>query len=350
MRVVVLHNAESGHAAGEAKDAAAVVAVQACAQAATAALRERGHDAALLPAPEEPGALLAAIRAARPDALFNLVESYRGEAALEPAVAGLLELSGVPFTGNRALACALCLRKPIAKALLTAAGVPVAEGFVVEPAIAATAGAAARSRVTAQLAEFAARVPFPWIAKPAAEDASHGIDAGSVVFDLAAARARIELLVARWRQPALVERFVAGQELNVALLGPAAAPIVLPLRAIDFARFPAGRPALVTYEAKWVEGSPDWNGTHVVDAVLPEAVAARVREVAVRAWSALGLTGYGRVDLRLDAAQQPVVLEVNPNPDLSPDAGYALAWGRTGASHAELIERILALAHAGPAP
>lgn len=347
MRVVVLHNAEEALASGAAQDALAVVSVQACARAIAAALEAQGHTVETLAAPEQPAALLAALERARPDALFNLVESYRGDAALEPAVGALLELTGVPFTGNRSLACALALRKPLAKALLAAAGVPVAEGLVVGPAAGAddTVDAVADA---AALAALARRVAFPWIVKPAREDASHGISAASVVDDVAAAHARARFVVETYRQPALVERFIAGRELNVALIGPAAAPQLLPIAEIDFAKFPAGRRRLVTYESKWVEGSADWNGTNVVDATLAPAVARRVEEVARAAWRTLEFSGYGRIDLRLDAHDEPVVLEANPNPDLSPDAGFARAWGRTGASYEQLVARLLALARAGP--
>lgn len=341
MRVVVLHNAEEALASGAAQDALAVVSVQACARAIAAALEAQGHLVETLAAPEQPAALLAALERARPDALFNLVESYRGEAALEPAVGALLELTGVPFTGNRSLACALALRKPLAKALLAAAGVPVAEGLVVEGDDTVDAAAAA-------LDALARHVAFPWIVKPAREDASHGISAASVVDDVAAAHARARFVVETYRQPALVERFIAGRELNVALIGPAAAPQLLPIAEIDFAKFPAGRRRLVTYESKWVEGSADWNGTNVVDATLAPAVARRVEEVARAAWRTLEFSGYGRIDLRLDAHDEPVVLEANPNPDLSPDAGFARAWGRTGASYEQLVARLLALARAGP--
>jgi D-alanine-D-alanine ligase len=344
MRVVVLHNAEASLERGEARDALAVTAVQSCARAVAAGLRSRGHEVATQGAPEDPVALLESLHAAAPDAIFNLVESYRGVSALEPAVVALLELSGIPFTGNRSLASTLALRKPIAKALLQAAGVPVPPGVVVAEAAAREDGGATTLRA------LAASVPPPWIVKPAEEDASHGIDSASVVTDVASAAARVALVAERWRQPVVVERFIPGRELNVALLGPHAAPTVLPLRAIDFSRLPPGLPPLVTYASKWVEGSVDWNGTEVVDADLPEAAASRVREAATRAWTALALTGYGRVDLRLAGDGTPVVLEANPNPDLSPDAGFALAWGRTGSTHAELLERILHLARPGPSP
>lgn len=343
MRVVVLHNAEEALASGAAEEALAVVSVQACARAIAAALEAQGHHVETLAAPEQPAALLAALERARPDALFNLVESYRGEAALEPAVGALLELTGVPFTGNRSLACALALRKPLAKALLAAAGVPVAEGIVV-----GREGEADDATDAAALAALARRVAFPWIVKPAREDASHGISAASVVDDVAAAHARARFVVETYRQPALVERFIAGRELNVALIGPADAPQLLPIAEIDFAKFPEGRRPLVTYESKWVEGSPDWNGTNVVDATLAPAVARRVEAVARAAWRTLEFSGYGRIDLRLDAHDAPVVLEANPNPDLSPDAGFARAWGRTGASYEQLVARLLALARPGP--
>lgn len=334
-RVIVLHNADEHLVAGGEREGAAVVAVQACARAVAEALASLGHEPLVLAAAEEPARLLHDLAQARADVLFNLVESYRGESALEPAACALLELSGVPFTGNGALTHALALRKPLAKALLEAHGVAVPAGLVLE-------------RGDEPLHALLARAPFPWIVKPSREDASHGIDETSVVHDEAAARARARDVIARWRQPALVERFVEGREINVALIGPAHAPELLPPAEIDFRRLPAGRPRLVTYAAKWIEGSPDWNGADVVDAALAPAVETAVRAAALAAWRALGLRGYARVDLRLDAGSRPFVLEANPNPDLSPDAGFARAWGRTGRTYGQLVDRILSLAWTGP--
>src|SRR5262245_42685875 len=269
MRVAVLFNDDGALAHGQERDGVAVAAVAGCAEAVERALRERGHDAIRLAAPAEPGALLAALREARPDAVFNLVESLRGDATLEAAVVALLELSGLPFTGSGALACALALRKPLAKALLAARGVPVAPGVVVE-----TGGEPLDDW---HAAAGARRVPFPWIVKPSREDASHGIANESVVHDEAAARARARFVIERYRQPALIERFIEGRELNVALIGSADDPELLPVAEIDFAPAPAGRPRLVTYDAKWVEGSDDWNGAPVKDAALAPQQAERVR-------------------------------------------------------------------------
>jgi D-alanine-D-alanine ligase len=344
MRVAVLFNDDGALAHGEEKDALAVAAVTACADSVARALRGRGHDVVAIAAPEEPGELLAALRAARPDAVFNLVESLRGDATLEASVVALLELSAIPFTGNGALACALSLRKPLAKALLAASGVPVAPGCVLETG--------EEPLPDPRAADPALRCPFPWIVKPAREDASHGISKESVVSDAAAARARARFVIERYRQPALVERFVEGRELNVGMIGPADAPELLPVAEIDFTAFPAGRPRLVTYESKWVEGSDDWNGTPVKDAELAPPLAARIAAVARAAWRALGLRSYGRVDLRLHESEGPFVLEVNPNPDVSPDAGFARAWGRRGGaerSYDDLVATILRHARAGVA-
>jgi D-alanine-D-alanine ligase len=362
VRVTVLFNDDTELAHGAASDAAAVVAVQACARAVEQALVRLGHEARLVAAPSRLDALRPTLARVRPDVVFNLVESLNGDATLEAAVVAELERGGVPFTGNRSHACAVALRKPLAKERLAAAGVRVADGIVVEPSRGAdrTGGAAAIGRA---LAEFARAVAFPWIVKPSREDASHGVTRESVVRDLSAAAARVDFVLERYAQPALVERFVEGRELNVALvervdsegpssdvgMGDADGPEVLPLAEIDFSRFAAGRPRLVTYDGKWVEGSEDWNATVVKDAELAAPLAARVAAIAIAGWRALQFRGYGRVDLRLDEANgfAPVVLELNPNPDLSPDAGFARAWSRTGRTYDELVARLLALARPG---
>lgn len=331
MRVVILFNVDGTLAAGTPADAKAVAAVAGNAEEARAACRLGGHDAVLLPAPEDPELLCAALRSARPEVVLNLCESLRGDARLEAAVAALLELMGVPFTGSRSKALALALDKPLAKAVLRAADVPTPAARVLRTADEALTGLA-----------------FPVIVKPSHEDASHGIGLASVCADAAAARARAAFVIERYRQPALAEEFVEGREINVSLLQDGAKVRALPLAEIDFTRFPAGQPHVVTYEAKWVESSPEYQGTPVVAArEFGQGVEARIVEVALAAWDALGLSGYGRVDLRLCPRRGPLVLEVNPNPDLSQDAGFARAAARGGIEYPALIERILREARRG---
>src|SRR5262249_39144144 len=152
-------------------------------------------------------------------------------------------------------------------------------------------------------------------------------------------------LMAEYHQPVLAERYVEGRELNVTLIGNGAELRVLPLHEIDFAAMPADRPRIVSYAAKWEEDHVDYAGTKPVplrDA--SPALVPPVEQVARAAWDALGLRDYGRIDLRVDAAG-PWVIDVNPNPDISPDAGVTRAARIAGMSYPELIAHIADVAH-----
>ena len=147
----------------------------------------------------------------------------------------------------------------------------------------------------------------------------------------------VEAVVTTFRQPALVEQFIDGRELNVALLGHPT-PRVLPLSEIDFAALPAGVPRIVSYDAKWTTGSVDDLGTvPVMHPQLPSAVAARVRRAAAEAFRAVGVRDYGRVDVRLAVTGVPYVVDVNPNCDLSPHAGMARAAAAVGIDYDDLV-------------
>jgi D-alanine-D-alanine ligase len=187
----------------------------------------------------------------------------------------------------------------------------------------------------------------PWIVKPVREDASHGIDARSVVHGEAALRSRAGRVIARYGQPALVEEFVDGREFNVGVLGEGDEIETLPLSEIDFSEFPAGKPRIITFRAKWVEESAEWAGARVVPATdLPAELASQLADTAVAAYRALGLRDYGRVDLRWSERHGPIVVDVNPNPDLAQECGLARAAARKGMSYVDLIGRILECASA----
>ena len=325
MRVAILYNVDGNLAAGTPADDLAVTAVVTMAREVAAACTSLGFTAIAMPAPEDPELICAALRSAKPDVVLNLCESLRGDARLESAVAGLLELVGIPFTGSGSKALALALDKPLAKAVMRDAGVPT-------PA----------SRVLRSPGDDFEGLGYPVIVKPSREDASHGISFSSVCRSSEEVRARAKHVLDHYRQPALAEEFVDGREFNVALLQAGGAVRVLPLSEIDFSGFPAGRPKLITYEAKWVEESPEYRGSVVVAASnLPPKTEEQIIQVAKSAWAALGLMGYGRVDMRLCERRGPLVLEVNPNPDLSRDAGFARAAGRGGIAYEQLVGHIL---------
>ncbi|HTS02351.1 MAG TPA: D-alanine--D-alanine ligase, partial [Thermoanaerobaculia bacterium] len=226
------------------------------------ALAESAYDTHLVPVDGDLASLRARLAELDPICAFNLCESLGGDARLESAVPLLLELLGVPFTGSPPEVLSFALRKDRVKHRLEAAGIPTPVGRVLTRP------------------DDPCDLPFPLIAKPVREDGSVGINRGSVVRDGAQLQTAVESVLTTFRQPCLVEQFVDGRELNVALLGHPT-PRVLPLSEIDFSGLPEEAPRIVSYEAKWSSGSVDDLGTvPVLHPTLPGNVAARVRRAA----------------------------------------------------------------------
>ena len=261
------------------------------------------------------------LRRARVDLVFNLCESIDGVAVLEPAVISVLELLGLPYTGSSSWTTSLCLRKHIVNSALERAGLPVPKFSVVRR------GGAIPS------------VGFPAICKPAAEDASIGVEQRSVVRTSRELAERVASMLERWDE-VLVQRFVQGREVNVGIVGDA----VLPIAEIDFGRMPKGMWRIVTYRSKWEDGSDeDVGAAPLGPARLPAGVAAQLRKIAVAARRIVGVAGYGRVDLRIDERGRPWILEVNANPDFSPTAGLARMARVAGIDYGALVRQICEL-------
>ncbi|MCU0620070.1 MAG: ATP-grasp domain-containing protein [Gemmatimonadales bacterium] len=281
-------------------------------------LRGAGHTVELVPV--RLASLRWQQRVLRADLVFNLCEGIGGKAHYEDYVVGALELSGVPFTGCRHAAITACHRKHQANALLQLAGVPI-PAFTLAPG-------------TPVPGDF----PLPAIVKPNGEDASIGIDGDSVCTSMRALRKRVAALVARFGE-VVIQAYIPGRELNVGFVGSQ----VLPVSEISFARMPEGMWPIVSYAAKWSPGSAEDIGTEpVCPAPLPAELERRVVAAARKAWQCLGGgAGYGRVDLRVDHEGRPWVLEVNPCPDLSRDAGLARMGRAAGWSYEALVLRIV---------
>jgi D-alanine-D-alanine ligase len=299
------------------------------------AVRDGGYDASSFNISDSFDELLGVLDRERPDVVVNLVEFFHDDLDHEMHVPGLYELLGISYTGNRPLALALCQKKPHAKALLAAAGLPVPRGIVVE-----------RGTAPADLP-----LRFPLIVKPAFDDASGGIDSGSVVRDRAALDARVELVVGQHKMPALIEEFVEGREIHCAILGNDP-PEALPLFEMQFKDDGVdneGRPIphIITYRAKWDPYSRDYYAMESrcpVDDLEPEVVQ-HVQSIALGAYRALGCRDYARVDMRLDVATgDPYVLEVNPNPDLADGCAFAQSVRASGRSYAQAIQEIVGFA------
>lgn len=272
--------------------------------------------------------LLSELHDLKPDAVVNFVESVNGDARLEVAACWIFELSGIPYTGASPRALGLSLEKAVAKALLQAAGLPVSRGFVMETGD-----------------EPVPALHWPLIAKPSREDASNGITQESVCADEGSLRRRVRRVIEEFKQPVLVEEYVDGREVNVALLGEGTELQVLPLAEIDFSGYPSGLHRIVTYDAKWNLSSVEYTGSVSVAArPLPAGVEESIRRFALAAHRIIGLRDYARVDMRVHPERGPVILEVNPNPDCSSGTGLALTAARAGIPHQELLQRIIRFA------
>src|SRR5690606_31385231 len=156
------------------------------------------------------------------------------------------------------------------------------------------------------------------------EHASVGLDDASVVADSGAAAALIERKRAELGGEWFAERFVPGRELNLALLATPAGVRALPVAEIEFDAFPADKPRIVGYAAKWDADSFEYRATPRRFDIEPE-LAARAIDLALACWARFGLEGYARVDFRVGTDGAPTILEINANPCLSPDAGFAAA-------------------------
>ncbi len=293
------------------------------------ALARIGHHPMRAPVGGRPAQWLGAIADAHPDLVFNLCEGVEGSSAREPHVAALVELLGLPLTGNTAETLALARRKDRVNALLAGQGLTVPAWRVVregEPVLGWNL--------------------FPAIVKPAGEDGSVGITQRSVARD--AAELANAIAEAGSTSKLIIQQFIGGREFNAGFV----ADHVLPVSEIDFARMPPDAWRIVCYRAKWETGSAeDLGSAPVCPAHLSAEEAARILSAAHQAWSAVEGAGYGRIDIRISDDGSPFVLDVNPNPDLAPSAGLARMAAARGWSYDELIGKIVeeAVSRAGAA-
>jgi D-alanine-D-alanine ligase len=297
--------------------------------AVASALRELGWDPAEHELTLDLGRAARELASAGPAFVFNLVESVEGRGRYILLAQTLLESLGIPYTGADLEAMIHSTSKPATKRLLGLAGV-----------------AAPAWMPAAEARTEAPSFPAPWIVKNTWEHASIGLDDASVVQDAPSLRGAIDRRSAREGLADLfVEEFVDGREFNLSLLGRGGCePDVLPPAEIRFVDFPADKPRMVGYTAKWDERSPEFGSTPRTFAFAPgdAALLVDLGAIARRCWHLLGLRGHARVDFRVSAAGLPLVLEVNANPCLSSDAGFAAAAARAGLSMRDVVGRIVA--------
>ncbi|MBE7414579.1 MAG: ATP-grasp domain-containing protein [Deltaproteobacteria bacterium] len=290
------------------------------------ALRSKGYETARVPLRrrEDLERFTKEIRDPE-EVIFNLCEGAFNRSSLEMHVAALLELHGARFTGSGPLTLGLALDKGLTKDILSRRGVP-------------TPGYAVMTEASGKTGE----IEFPLIVKPLREDASIGIDSGAVVESPSELKERVEHIISTYAQPAIVEEYVDGREFNIAVMGNGKSRRALPPSEILFVDFPEGKPKICCYEAKWVEESPFYRKTvPSCPAEIPEKLKGELQAVALKAYGMMGCRDYARVDMRLGKDGKAKVLEVNPNPDISSDAGFARAAKAAGLDYPDLIAAIV---------
>jgi D-alanine-D-alanine ligase len=293
------------------------------ANAVADALRQTGWDTQFVPAAPPVDDLLAQLEASEPDVVFNLIEGFGGLSAGATWMTALLELAGVSITGSPSAALALCQSKARTKALLRGFGLPTASFQLVGPA---------------------EPVPDwnwagPVIVKPDEEDGSLGIDQGSVVTDVRALGERIERLRDRYGGSVLVESYLPGPEFNVGVLG---IPDLESLPVAEIVYEPAnGTWPILTYASKWDAGSAeDLASRPRCPAQIDPVLSNRLARLACAACAATACRDYARVDFRLDDRGEPMILEVNPNPDIGPGAGWARALRASGRDYGATLDAL----------
>lgn len=268
--------------------------------------------------------LPAVLAAADEPVVFNLVEGFWADTRQANLVPTVVRSFGKACTGNDALGLLLSLDKWQSKALLQAAGLPTPQGLIVHPG-----------------QPIPARDLFggPYIIKPAQADASEGIDKTSIVHKRGKAlHDLVRRIHDQLAQPALIEQYIDGRELNVSVVCRDGELQVLPLAEIDFSAFEPSRPRIVGYEAKWLADTFEYDHTpRIIPAPLSRRLTQHVRELAAASCRTLSCFDYCRVDFRLDKANRPCILEVNANPDISPDAGFAAALEAAGISYEAFV-------------
>jgi D-alanine-D-alanine ligase len=263
----------------------------------------------------------------KPDVIFNFVESVEGIASHEYCVAGLFELLGCEYTGNVPACLGNCLNKSRTKNILRSFGINTPGSLSIKKS----------EKVTSR----DIKLTYPLILKLLFEDASIGISEFSVVKDFKSLKEHLSFLQRTYKQDVLIEEYIEGRELNVAILG----RTVLPISEIIFTGLPEDMPRIVTYDGKWIEGSTYFKYTNPrCPARINKRIRKKVEEIALAAFDAMNCRDYARIDVRLDKNNKPFVIEVNPNPDISTDSGFARAASAAGIKYPDLLFQITQLA------
>jgi D-alanine-D-alanine ligase len=327
VRIAIVHNALCEASAPDEQD----VIIQA--DAVCDALSRCGHVFERLACDLNLARSRDRIQVLRPDLVFNLVESLDGTGRLIHLFPCVLDAMGQRYTGAGAEALMLTSNKLLAKQMLHDAGLP-------------TPPWVARGCPGAPVQRNGPALPAQrWIIKSVWEHASIGLDEAAIVDEmpLAVLDALIQARAPHLGGACFAEAFIKGREFNLSILDGPEGPVVLPPAEIIFEGFDPDEPWIVDYRAKWDAQSYAFHHTPRTFAFGPRdhRLLDRLCELGRACWLRFGLRGYARVDFRVDTSGNPWILEINANPCLSPDAGFAAAVQQAGMTYWHAVEQIV---------
>ena len=292
----------------------------------TSSLEEMGHDVRTLGVKDDLGVIRQAVDEFKPHIAFNLMEAFHEVGVFDMNVVSYLELLRLPYTGCNPRGMLLSRDKALSKKLMAYHRIPVPEWAVFRRGLAIK-----RPR----------RLKFPVIVKSLTQEASIGIAQASVVDDDAKLRERVRFVHESVGTDAIAERFVDGRELYVGVMGSERLQ-VFPVWEIHFSKMPDGVHRIATDRVKWSVKYQQKHGIKTAQATdLPNGLAERIQKVAKRVYRALEMSGYARMDLRLNTDGQFYVMEANANPQLAFGEDLAESAERAGLTYEELLQRIL---------
>ena len=290
-------------------------------------LEDMGHQVRKVGVKDDLGVIRQAILDFKPQIVFNLMESFAEIGVFDQHVVSYLELMKAPYTGCNPRGLMLSRDKALAKTLLAYHRIPVSEFAVVKM------GHVPRAQK---------KLPFPLIVKSLTQEASIGISQASVVGDETAMRERVRFIHDSVGTDALVERYIDGRELYVGVLGNFRLQ-VLPVWEMTFAQMPDRAHRIASERVKWNDAYREKHGIMTGPADLTADMVRKIQHLCKRVCRTLDLSGYSRIDLRLDAGGQVYVLEANPNPQLAYGEDFAEAAEHAGMMYETLLQRILDL-------
>ena len=292
------------------------------------ALRGKRHRVSIFGVHDDLRKLVSGLARRKTDLVFNLLESFGDNTGGDVAVAGVLDLLGMRYTGGGPGELYLRQDKALAKKVFAFEG-------ILYPHFA----------VFSQDADFetAGNLRMPLFVKPLSADASIGIDGDSLVRDTTSLMKRVLAIHDKVGDSALVEEYIEGREFYVGVLGNRE-PIALPPIEMDFSGMPEGMPHVAGTKAKWKKNSPEYKGTQSVLAEIPDELRAKLQKAALDAYRALRVRDYGRVDLRLTETGEIYVIEVNASCYLEENSEFAMAAKAAEIEFPELVQRIVELA------